>query len=261
MAVLKLPTVTLCAAASVNVQATVAALSASLDQAEFAECLLFTHEDVFPIDSRISVIAIERLGSARAYSDFLLGRLVDSVSTAHCLIVQWDGYVLNAELWDPGFLQYDYIGASWPQFRDGHDVGNGGFSLRSRKLLEACRDARFRGEHPEDVAICRTNRSFLEQEWGLVFADRATADRFSFERTVPFGPTFGFHGIFNIIPALGPERFWEIYRTLDDRGTVDTDYGQVMRQLGSGEEAMARRARLTMDLLKKLFRQSPQAPP
>ena len=254
MAVLKLPTVTLCAATSVNVQATVAALSASLDQAEFAECLLFTHQEVFPIDRRIRVIPIERLGSAGAYSDFLLRGLVDHVGTAHCLIAQWDGFVIDAGQWDNGFLHYDYVGANWPQFRDGHDVGNGGFSLRSRRLLEACRDARFRGGHPEDVAICRTNRAFLEREWGLVFADRAIANRFSFERTVPSGPTFGFHGIFNIIPTLGPERFWEIYRKLDDRGTAATDYRLLMRQLGSGEEALARRAQLTVDLLKNLFR-------
>ena len=37
----------------------------------------------------------------------------------------------------------DYIGAPWPHFRDGHNVGNGGFSLRSRRLLEACRELPF----------------------------------------------------------------------------------------------------------------------
>lgn len=258
MAVLKLPTVTLCAAASVNVQATVAALSASLDQVEFAECLLFTHEDVFPIDSRIRVIAIEQLGSARAYSDFLLGGLVDSVITAHCLIVQWDGYVLNAELWDPGFLQYDYIGASWPQFRDGHDVGNGGFSLRSRKLLEACRDPEFQRGHPEDVAIGRLNRPLLEQRYGIRFADRPTADRFAFERASPVKPTFGFHGIFNMIPALGPDRFWEIYRTLDDRRTAAADYWLLMRQIGRSEGALVRRARLTSDVIQSAISSAPK---
>jgi hypothetical protein len=120
--------------------------------------------------------------------------------------------------------------------------------------MGACRGNAFQAFHPEDVAICRTNRPFLEQECGLVFADRTIAERFSFERTVPSDATFGFHGIFNIIPTLGPERFWEIYRMLDDRGTAATDYWLLMRQLGIGKGALARRARLTMDALKSLFR-------
>jgi hypothetical protein len=249
MTVLKLPTVTLCAAASVNVRATVAALSASLDQVEFAQCLLFTHQPVFPIDQRIRVIPIERLESSRAYSDFLLRGLVDHIETEHCLVVQWDGFVIDARQWDPGFLHYDYIGAPWPQFRDGHDVGNGGFSLRSRRLLEVCRDARFRGGHPEDVAICRVNRPFLESVHGLSFANRRAAELFSFERTTPDGSTFGFHGIFNMIPVLGPDRFWQIYRELDDRRTAYNDYRTLMHQLGAGRDVIARRTRLTMDLL------------
>lgn len=88
----------------------------------------------------------------------------------------------------------------------------------------------------------------------MVFADRELAERFAFERREPAGPTFGFHGIFNMIPLLGVDRFWEIYRTLDDRSTAATDYWLLMRQLGTGEGAWRRRARLTMDVLKKLFR-------
>lgn len=254
MAVLKLPTVTLCAAASVNVRATVAALSASLDQVEFAECLLFTHQELAQIDHRIRVVRIERLGSARAYSEFLLRNLVNHIHTSHCLIAQWDGFVIDAGQWDEAFLRYDYIGAPWPQFHDGNDVGNGGFSLRSRKLLVACRDPCFRVQHPEDVAIGRTNRSLLEIEHGISFPDRAVAERFSFERGVPAAPSFGFHGIFNMIPILGAERFWGIYSTLDERRTAATDYWLLMRQLGKAHKGWSRQPRLTFDVLRNLLR-------
>ncbi len=256
MAALKLPTVTLCAAASVNVRATLAALSASLDQAAFADCLFFTDRDVSPIDARIRVIPIERLGSSKAYSEFMLRGLVSHIDTPHCLVVQWDGFIIDAAQWDPAFLQYDYLGASWPQFGDGHDVGNGGFSLRSARLLAACLDPRFRGNHPEDVAICRINRPLLEQEYGIRFADRPTADRFAFERTVSADPTFGFHGIFNMIPALGKERFWEIYRSLDDRRTAATDYWLLMRQLGTGRGSVSRRCYFTRDVMKQMFKRN-----
>lgn len=249
-----LPQVTLCAVSSVNLKATIRALDICLEQVAFADCKLLTDASVRPTNPEIQVVPINRLRSAADYSEFLLSELVEHVETSHCLIVQWDGHVLDARQWRPEFLDYDYIGASWPQFDDGHNVGNGGFSLRSRRLMKACRSNGFQAFHPEDVAICRANRPFLEQECGLVFADRAMADQFSFERSIPLGPTFGFHGIFNMIPLLGVERFWEIYRTLEDRGTAFTDYRLLMRQLGSGKVAWKRRVRLTIDMLLDSFK-------
>jgi len=249
MAKLSLPTVTLCAAASVNVEASLAALQTCVSQADFAECLFFTDAVIPAPLPGIRVVPTSRLSSGQAYSEFMLSQLAHYVRTTHCLIVQWDGFVLDAECWDPEFLSFDYIGAPWPQFRDFHDVGNGGFSLRSRRLLAACRDPLFRKGHPEDLAICRVNRKFLEREHEIRFADRKTAERFAFERTVPAGATFGFHGIFNMIPVLGAEHFWQIYRKLDDRSTVFVDYRLLMKQLGSSGIATARRAWLSLDLL------------
>lgn len=249
MSRLALPSVTLCAVTSVNVRATIAALQESIRKADFAECLLFTDAADLSSMPRIRVVPIRRLNSSADYSEFLLRGLAGHVQTEHCLVVQWDGFVLDPSRWDPGFLDYDYIGAGWPQFADGYDVGNGGFSLRSRKLLQACLDPRFDGSHPEDMAICRTNRRLLEDAYGLQFADRATADRFSFERSVPQVPTFGFHGIFNMIGAIGVERFWKVYRTLDDRSTAFVDFSAILKQLGSGPRSIPRRIALTRDRL------------
>ena len=248
MARLRLPTVTLCAAASVNVDATLGALRSCLDQIDVAECLFFTDAEPPGVPPEIRVVPIPPILSALGYSQFLLGEFIDHVRSEHCLIVQWDGFVLDARRWDPAFLAYDYIGAPWPQFGDGRDVGNGGFSLRSKRLLAACRDPHFRFTHPEDVAICRLNRDLLEAEHGIRFAERPIAERFAFERERPAAPTFGFHGIFNMVPVLGPDRFWDIYQSLDDRSSAFADYGLLMRQLGRGSSA--RRARLTSDRLK-----------
>ena len=195
--------------------------------------------------------------SASDYSRFVLGQLADHVRTEHCLLIQWDGFVIDPGEWDERFLEYDYIGAPWPQFGDGDDVGNGGFSLRSRKLLEACRSPGFRQSHPEDVAIGRVNREYLELEQGIVFADTATAARFAFERSAPSGPTFGFHGVFNMIPLLGADRFWRIYQGLDDASTVFHDYWLLMRQLGTGSRAAARRFELSLDLVRSWAAKAP----
>ncbi len=83
-------------------------------------------------------------------------------------------------------------------------MGNGGFSLRSRKLLEALQDPRIRLVDVEDVTICRAFRPLLEQEHGIRFADEALADRFSFEAAYPIGKPFGFHGLFNFCRTVPP---------------------------------------------------------
>lgn len=228
------------------------ALQHCLDQIDFHECLLFTGAEIIEADPRIRTVPVSGLSSATAYSHFVLTRLAEFIRSSHCLIVQWDGFVIDTPHWDPAFLEFDYIGARWPQFHDGRDVGNGGFSLRSRKLLELCSHPDFVLSHPEDVAICRINRDRLENRHAIRYADAAVADRFAFERIHPAGGTFGFHGVFNMLPILGPGRFWEIYRSLDDRTTVWADYPLLMRQLGSGNGATRRRVRLSVDRLKAL---------
>jgi hypothetical protein len=253
MAKIQLPSVTLCAAASVNVPATVAALQASLARIEFAECLLFTESDPV-IGSDIRLVRVPRMNSSLDYSEFMIGDLADHIQTEHCLVIQWDGFVINADHWDPAFLEFDYIGAPWPQFSDGHDVGNGGFSLRSRRLLDACRDVRFRSGGAEDLAICRVNRQLLEVEFGIRFADRRTAERFSFERTAPVNPTFGFHGVFNMIEAIGEDAFWDRFLILDDRTTAYVDFWRIWRQLGRGPRAFRRRIQFATDRLAGLLR-------
>lgn len=250
---LALPTVTLCAATCVNVPAAVASLEACLAQVEFAQALLLTDSGFRPLHPELEVVSIPSIKSADAYSQFVLYHLANHIRSEHCLVVQWDGFILDALQWDPAFLKFDYIGAPWPHFDDGHNVGNGGFSLRSRRLLETCRDPRFRRSSAEDLAICRVNRSFLENEHELLFADRLTAERFAFERSIPTSPTFGFHGVFNMIQAVGSERFWELYAGLEDPTTAFFDYRKLMGQLGEGRHVSTRRMRLTADRLRHLF--------
>ena len=243
---LNLPQVTLCAATSVNVKATVRALEASLAQVDFAACKLFTDAEVQPDHPGITVVLIERLGSATAYSDFILARMVDHVETSHCLIAQWDGYVLDASRWLPDFLSHDYIGASWPQFDDGHDVGNGGFSLRSRRLMELCRASGFQASHPEDIAIGRINRYWLEAQ-GMRFAQRVLADRFAAERAGDPGHSFGYHGAWNMPRVMSTTAFWQIYCDLDDRGTIRHDIASIAQNVARGPGGCQRLARILWD--------------
>ncbi len=252
---LYLPQVTLCAVTSVNVSATMRALETCLEQIAFADCLLLTDAHVQPSHPEMRVVPIERLGSSAAYSDFMLSRLVDHVDTSHCLVAQWDGHILDARYWRDEFLDYDYVGASWPQFDDGHDVGNGGFSLRSCRLMEACRTPSFRSIHPEDIAIGRANRTQLEAQ-GLRFAPRELADVFAAERTGNPDATFGYHGVWHMPRLLGADRFWEIYNQLDDRRTVWVDVGSILKDIASKPGGKQRARRIMLHRFLSLLRKT-----
>ena len=151
--------------------------------------------------------------SKEKYSKFILQQLPDSAftQTDHVLIVQEDGYITNPELWDDSWLQYDYIGAPWP-FPP--YVGNGGFSLRSRKLLEACRGFYEEGVY-EDVSICCRHREELIAQ-GIKFAPLEVAAKFSRE-LVDFGPpTFGFHSVPKGLCICGGEAWKDGHSICED---------------------------------------------
>ena len=185
----------------------------------FARTILLTHD--IPANVRvppnIEIIATEPITSHSKYSQIILKDLYRHVATSHVLVIQWDGYVVNPELWDDHFLDCDYIGAPW---RDG-SVGNGGFSLRSRRLLHALQDRGFTEvSEAEDAAICGIFRARLTGEFKIVFAEAALARRFSFEMEVePIfsgSRTFGFHGVFNLPLVMSPDELCVLVSQFSD---------------------------------------------
>ncbi len=201
---LELPEVMLCAADTANVPTTVAALKRSLEAVRFGDAVLFTDEvprQEIPFRTEI----IPPLHSRADYSRFVVTRLGDLTTRKFSLLVQWDGFIVQPSAWRPEFLKYDYIGARWPWHRDGMDVGNGGFCLRSKRLLErVSADPQAAGARDanDDELICRVLRPKLEKE-GFRFAPAPVADRFAYERMLPNVETFGFHGLFNMWRHVG----------------------------------------------------------
>jgi hypothetical protein len=185
-----------------------------MDQADFGEVLLLSDQQPPEAVSGVVWRRIERLRSRADYSRFMLRDLAQQISTTHALCVQWDGFVLNGSAWDPRFLDYDYIGAPWPHFRDKHNVGNGGFSLRSRRLLEACTDLPFDGLQSEDIVISRLCRPQLETR-AIRFAPEPVARRFAYERTERTGCEFGFHGAYNLVRYLSREKALLLFQNLE----------------------------------------------
>jgi hypothetical protein len=195
---LNLNLVTICAADCSTPNLAARALRLSTRRCEFGDAILFSDRSI--TDPHFRTIQIDSLRSKNDYSRFIQLQLPEFISTPYLLLIQWDGYVLEPKAWLPEFLDFDFIGAKWHWHKDGMTVGNGGFSLRSLKLMLAMRDKSFPyvPNVPEDDQICRRYRPRLIADFGIRFAPESIADRFSYERSMPEGPTFGFHGLFNM---------------------------------------------------------------
>lgn len=149
------------------------AIEKSLEQCSFGVVKLLTDNSSLKYS-----VPIRHLDNMDDYSVFCIKELHKYVETGHCLLIQYDGYVLNGSAWNDEFLKYDYIGSPWGGF---NIVGNGGFSLRSRRLLQATADPRFTDNpHPEDDFICRRHRKDLEL-MGIRFCPLELAHKFSVE--------------------------------------------------------------------------------
>ena len=193
----KLDNVTLLAIDCVNYGECLTAIRKSMYQVDFAASKFLTDIKAYNPNFPFEIIKIPKISSKQEYSQFVIKELNKYVETDFVLLIQHDGYVLDGESWDDEFLKYDYIGAPW-LYIDGKNVGNGGFSLRSKKLLKILAEDDFiQATDPEDQAICRLYRDYLERKYGIKFAPEDVADKFSFELREPISKTFGFHGYFH----------------------------------------------------------------
>jgi len=174
------------------------ALKRCLERCSFERAKWFTDAGAEARVEGVETVPIPKIASTAAYSRFVMKELDRHIDTDFALLVQYDGYILNARCWSDEFLEYDYIGARWPA-EDWITVGNGGFSLRSKRLLRALQDPEIEPAHPEDIAICRTHRERLEDRHGIRFAPEEVAARFSFETVPSDGPTLGFHGLGHLV--------------------------------------------------------------
>lgn len=165
----------------------------------FSQVLIYTDRpDAWP---GLAVRHVTPMAGPADYNRLIVHRLAQDLEADHALVIQYDGFVLNPEEFSPHFRHYDYISAPWPQASP-MEVGNGGFSWRSRRLVEAVARQPYDGEQQaEDLHICRDLRPLLERRHGVRFAPRAIAAHFALESVPLPWPTFGFHGVVHL-PAV-----------------------------------------------------------
>src|SRR5581483_1503806 len=160
---LVLPDVTVVGVDTLTPERTLKALITCERYADFGAKVLITNIAApLTTASGIRVVSCEnKIASLDDYSHFMIKRLASFVHTRFALVVQYDGFILNPRAWTDEFLKYDYIGAPW-LYDDNWNVGNGGFSLRSKRLLDFLQaDEHVTEYHPEDHHICRTYGPYL----------------------------------------------------------------------------------------------------
>ena len=209
---ISLPDVTLLSITSVNIEQTQLALKISSQDIEFAKVKLLSSTLPSSKDPDIEYIQIPKIDYL-GYSRAIIKDLYKFFETKFCLIVQADGFVINSDFWNNDFLNYDYIGAPWPekvQVNPGNlsislnqnKVGNGGFSIRSNKLAKVTSKIDFENlafqVKSEDVVICHyLYKDMIKQ--GIKFAPPELAAQFSMENPnnlygQNIDKVFGFHG-------------------------------------------------------------------
>ncbi len=194
----------------------VKALKYSMKDINFGAIKYITAGDIKP--NFCEVYKIPKL-TYNEYNIFCLTKLYDYVNTEYVLLIQSDGFVVNPNLWSNEFLNYDYIGAPWNRSilhkniidkkilcdaliksNFTYHVGNGGFSLRSKNLLNVVNNLYKDDykEYAEDAVISIGMREELEN-YGIKFPNYKIAAKFSCEirhvdnEILSSDDSFGFH--------------------------------------------------------------------
>lgn len=201
-----LPTVTLVCADCLNVERAIRAMERSRSGCNFGAVKLLTSlETDYPFK-----VPCQPLTTHLDYSIFMLKRIHEFIDTPHMLVVQYDGYVLNAEAWNNEWLNYSYIGPLFihRHFINDRSVGSGGFSFRSKSIMARvdsllppwdCSAAEYQKGLPyyEDGIIALLFRDRLQSE-GFTYAPPVEASKFAQGGNCDPGfyvsRPFGFHG-------------------------------------------------------------------
>jgi hypothetical protein len=236
---IELKNVTLAAVSGVNYGDTLYSLWVSQREIQFGSVKLISGAEIkVPAELCVVEKAIgTQLDSIDEYNRYVIYDLWKHINTDYVLLIQADGYVVNPSMWNNSFLDFDYIGAPWPVRQDsyidpfgGHQrVGNGGFSLRSSKLLRVptVRDVVFQvndddfynhqnmGLLSEDGNICVHNRHVFEEE-GCIFAPFNLALSFSVETRLlerRMRDTFGFHKKLPVRHAIKDRKLRNLFKS------------------------------------------------
>jgi glycosyltransferase involved in cell wall biosynthesis len=220
--------ITLVAVSGIDPESAVRPLEISMRDMEYFDVVLISHRKPDNLNPQITFkqckpdeLQNKDPKNRDDYSRFMAYRLTNYIESDYALVVHHDAHVIRPERWDYEFLDYDYIGAPWPAnvhfTPEGENVrvGNGGFSLRSKKLLDALNKLNLpltdmgTGYYNEDGIMCVYYRKKLEEN-GIRFAPVPIAAKFSCEKMLEDSDPepFGFHDNHAVVPSFFNTRYY-----------------------------------------------------
>lgn len=214
---LTLPDVTLVMVETLEHELARLAIEECTSKVQFGEVLIFTDQpDKFAGMGR--TVEVPNWPNKLGWSTFHW-QIGPYIRTSQTLGIQWDSWVWDTSMWRDKYLDYDIIGAPW-WYKDGKNVGNLGFSIRSRRILQHI--ALKKNSYPvttdaDDALFCRDYRPELEAA-GFVWAPEDVAHDFAFEctRPTPTSRHFGFHAAFNFKHVLDHDKLVQRARLMSE---------------------------------------------
>lgn len=139
-----LPDVTLLAISSNRIEGNVRALEHCMNLMNFGAVKFLSHVKPDNLPEGIQFEESMELKSIKDFDYYAFKELGKHVQTSHCLMVQDHAYLLHPEVWRDDFLRFDFCGALWeprieflsPSTHTLVRSGNGGFSLRSKRIMD-----------------------------------------------------------------------------------------------------------------------------
>lgn len=228
-------TISLVSISNINHKLVEFSINKSCETKKFDEVLVFsdkplakikydyTYHNIDEVMSKLATMPWEKNSfTLDVYNDFLMKGLVNFINTDHIISIHYDGFCVNADEWTDEYLEYDYVGSPthkkwfplanslhdhgvYDQYPNGWYTGGGGFSLRSKKLLQALQDPEITPfisntnfQRCEDWCIAVKHKELLIKKYGIKFAPLDLSLQFSTELLTGLNFSFGFHGWENV---------------------------------------------------------------
>lgn len=195
---LNLKNVEIFIASCFNAEAGVRALRHSMKNIQFGKATILSYHKPTNLVNEINYVKIEKQ-TPGMMNTFAIKELPKYYTHDYILSIHDDGFVINPHLWTDEFLQYDYIGAPWPQFHwnKRNRVGNMGFFMISKKFANLELQINYINGPNDWLVTNYYYDSFVGD--GCKYAPLEIACKFSMELPILECPhdlskTFGFHG-------------------------------------------------------------------
>lgn len=212
---LQLPNVTLICVDCIDPYRAISVVEHCTSLCDFGSVKFLTSEIVDYPHCKIEKIGInpDHVQGLIEYSNFMLFHIHEYCDTSHMLIVQHDGWILYPEIWTDEFLNYDYTA---PLFIQNTTVGSGGFSLRSKNLMETVSKIT-----PKLENGLFGNTGYAYEDGVICFGLRHTLDRMKFKfapidmaikwayggNESHYNPKpFGFHAFYSLNRLVGGDK-------------------------------------------------------